>query len=182
MLKLNVEVVKVPELIGSERRDWHRFFMDIAKEVGKQSNCPLKHVGAVIVDDETRRILAMGYNGVPKGIEHKCLKEKKCPRLEQNSHDYSVCPAVHAEINAVIQCAYYGVSTKGKTLYCEYMPCHNCTAVLINAGIKKIIYEKPPVDTYAQPLALDAGVRLFKLVNWNLVEITKYNLDKVETW
>jgi dCMP deaminase len=165
-------------LLPSERKDWDRYFLDIAKLVAKQSTCPLKHVGAVLVKD--RRILSMGYNGVPRGIRHICEDERKCLRLEQNTKDYSKCPGmIHAEVNAVVTAAYFGISTNGSICYCEYFPCKDCIAVLINAGVTGIVYEKPPVDDLAQKLALDAGMTITKILPDKKIKITYLNLDEV---
>lgn len=165
-------------LVGSERKDWDLYFLDLAREVGRQSTCPLKHVGAILVKD--RRILATGFNGPPKGIRHECMEKGECIyRKNLNTRDYSMCPALHAEMNAVIQCAYFGVETKDSVCYCEYFPCKMCTGVLINAGIKKIVYVKPPVDN-AQILALDAGIEIIKIhTDGRKERITYLNLDEI---
>jgi len=145
------------KLVPSERKDWDRFFMDIAKTIGKQSPCLIKHVGAILVRD--RRILAEGYNGPPAGIPH-C---KTCVRIDEDVKDYSKCPAIHAEINCILLCAKHGLSTQNATLYCEFFPCAYCTGALINAGIKEIVYEKPAVDNLAMPLALASGIKVRRL-------------------
>jgi dCMP deaminase len=140
-----------------ERKDWDRFFMDLAKEIGKQSPCLAKAVGAVLT--KGRWILSTGYNGLPRGIPH-C---KSCVRIDENLKNYSACGVVHAEINCLILCARNGVSSEGATLYVEYFPCVNCISTLINAGIKEIVYEKPAVDDLAMPLALAAGIKVRRL-------------------
>lgn len=140
------------------RKDWDSFFMGLVRYLGNQSPCLKKGVGAILIKD--RRILAEGYNGSPKGIPH-C---KSCARADEDLKSYSVCPAVHAEVNCIAMCAQFGVSSKDSILYCEYFPCSPCCGVLINSGIKEIVYEKPPVDKNAMLLALKAGIFVRK---WN---------------
>ena len=154
-VRLPWEKGEPPEL--PERKSWDRFFMDLAKTVGKQSTCLKKQVGAVLVKD--RRILATGYNGAPSGIPH-C---RVCVREEENTKDYSKCPAIHAEVNCITLCARFGIPAEGSTLYVEYFPCLHCVGVLINAGIKEIVYELPAVDDLALPMALQAGIKVRRL-------------------
>lgn len=136
-----------------ERKDWDSYFMGLLKEIKKQSSCLKKAVSAILVKDG--RIIASGYNGLPKGIPH-C---ERCVRLDEDLKNYSLCQVVHAEINTIILCAKFGVSTEGATLYVEYFPCAHCTGALINAGIKEIVYEKPPVDKIAIPMAGYVGIK-----------------------
>jgi len=143
--------------IESERKTWDRFFMDVAKHIGKQSPCLIKHVGAILVKE--RRILAEGYNGPPAGIPH-C---KTCVRIDEDTKNYSECPVIHSEINCILLSAKYGTNISGSTLYCEFFPCQHCCGALINAGIKEIVYEKPAVDNLAMPLALSAGIKVRRL-------------------
>jgi dCMP deaminase len=122
--------------------------MSIAKLVTTRSTCLRRKVGAVLVKD--KRILATGYNGAPTGITHckdtGCLREK----LKVKSGErHELCRGLHAEQNVIIQAAYYGVTTKGTTLYSTHMPCIICSKMLINAGVEKIVY----LDGYPDPLA-----------------------------
>jgi dCMP deaminase len=108
-------------------------------------------VGAVLV--KNKQILATGYNGTPKGLAHcaetGCLREQlKVP----SGKNHELCRGIHAEQNAVIQAAVHGVSVEGATLYCTHQPCVVCTKILINAGIKKIIYANPYPDKLAEEM------------------------------
>jgi dCMP deaminase len=119
--------------------------MEIAGVVAKRSTCLRNKVGAIVVRD--KRILSTGYNGAPRGLEH-CL-EVGCLRDERNIESgtrHEICRAVHAEQNAVIQCALHGVSTEGATLYCTHQPCILCTKMMINAGIRRVVFREDYPD------------------------------------
>ena len=123
----------------SERPSVDEYFMEIAGVVAKRSTCLRQKVGALVVKD--KRILSTGYNGAPRGLPH-CL-DVGCLRDERNIESgtrHEVCRAVHAEQNAIIQCALHGTSTEGATLYCTHQPCVLCTKMIINAGIKRIVF------------------------------------------
>jgi len=133
--------------------------MQIAQLVATRSTCLRKKVGAILVKD--RRILTTGYNGAPKGLPHcldlGCLREKlKIPPGER----IEICRGVHAEQNALVQAAYFGISVEGATLYCTHQPCITCTKLLINAGIKKIYFKEPYPDELAESMLRQAGIEL----------------------
>jgi len=130
------------------RPSWDEYFMEITRLVVSRSTCLRRQVGAVIVKE--KKILATGYNGAPSGLPH-CL-EVGCLRDEMgipSGERHELCRGLHAEQNAIIQAAYYGVSINGATLYCTNLPCIICTKMLINAGIARVVYEQG----YADPLA-----------------------------
>lgn len=133
------------------------YFMEIASVVAKRSTCLRNQVGAVIVRD--RQILATGYNGAPKGLPH-CL-DIGCIREQNNipsGERHELCRAVHAEQNAILQAAIHGVSTENATIYCTHQPCILCAKMMINAGIKKVIYANQYPDTAALEFLKQAGV------------------------
>ncbi len=130
------------------RPSWDEYFMEITRLVVSRSTCLRRQVGAVIVKD--KKILSTGYNGAPSGLPH-CL-EAGCLREEMgipSGERHELCRGLHAEQNAIIQAAYYGVSINGATLYCTNLPCIICTKMLINAGIARVVY----AQGYADPLA-----------------------------
>ena len=139
----------------SKRPSWDEYFMAIAKLVSTRSTCLRRHVGAVLVKD--KHIIATGYNGAPRGLKHAsevgCLREKlNVPSGER----HELCRGLHAEQNAIIQAAVYGVSTIDAVLYCTHCPCSLCTKMIINARIKKVIYEEGYPDWLAKELANEA--------------------------
>jgi len=144
------------------RPTWDRYFMEIALLVSTRSTCVRRKVGAVLVKD--KRILATGYNGSPSGLAHceevGCLRQ----RLDIPSGErHEICRGLHAEQNAIIQAALHGVSIKGSKLYSTTFPCIICSKMLINAGIKEIIYGEGYPDELSASLLEEAGMRLIKL-------------------
>lgn len=142
-----------------ERPSWDDYFMEIARVVAKRSTCLRRRVGAVVVLE--KRILTTGYNGAPTGLAHclevGCLREKMgIPSGER----HELCRGLHAEQNAIIQAAVWGISIKGATLYVTCQPCALCAKMLINAGIKKIVYEGEYPDELAMELLSEAGIEI----------------------
>lgn len=134
----------------SGRISWHEYFMAQAKLIALRATCTRLMVGAVIVRD--RRVIAGGYNGSIAGDEH-------CIDVGCKVRDGHCIRTIHAEQNALMQCAKFGVSTDGAELYVTHFPCLNCTKLLIQAGIRHIYYEVPyRVDPYAIELLEKAGV------------------------
>lgn len=141
----------------SQRPSWDNYFLEIAETVAKRSTCLRRRVGAVIVKDE--RILATGYNGAPRGLPHceevGCLREKMgVPSGER----HELCRGIHAEQNAVIQAALYGVSTQGGIVYTTTHPCAVCAKILVNAGIKKVVTRADYPDPLAKEILDLAGI------------------------
>jgi dCMP deaminase len=144
------------------RPDWDHYFMQIAEVVAKRSTCMRRHIGAVIVKD--RRILTTGYNGAPSGLAH-CL-ETGCLRDKQgipSGTRHELCRALHSEMNAIIQAAQYGVSTRDSTLYCTHQPCSVCTRMIINAGITRVVYTGDYPDPFAMELFRESQIELTRL-------------------
>jgi len=137
------------------------YFMEIASVVAKRSTCLRNQVGAVIVRE--KRIIATGYNGAPKGLPH-CL-DIGCIREQNNipsGERHELCRAVHAEQNAILQAAIHGVSTENTTIYCTHQPCILCAKMMINAGIKKVVYANQYPDTAALEFLKQANVDVVK--------------------
>jgi len=131
--------------------------MDITRLVARRSTCMRRQVGAVMVKD--KNILATGYNGTPSGITHcdvsGCLREQlKVPSGER----HELCRGLHAEQNAIIQAARHGVNIDGSVLYCTDSPCIICTKMLINAGIRKVIYLAGYADKLSMEMLGESGI------------------------
>ncbi|TES87175.1 dCMP deaminase family protein [Candidatus Aerophobetes bacterium] len=144
-----------------KRPSWDDYFMDITHLITSRSTCLRRKVGTLLVKD--KRILSTGYNGPPRDLPHceetGCLRDKlKIPSGERQE----ICRGLHAEQNAIIQAALYGIPVKGSVLYCTHQPCLTCAKMIINVGITKIVFQ----GTYPDPLALDmlkaAKVELIK--------------------
>ncbi len=133
--------------------------MSITELVAGRSTCLRRKVGALIVKE--KRIITTGYNGAPANVRH-CL-EVGCLREEQgipSGERHELCRGLHAEQNAIIQAALYGVSIEGATLYCTNMPCIICSKMLINARIKGIIYREGYSDPLSSSMLSEAGIPL----------------------
>ena len=149
---------------------WDKRFLEMAKVVATRSSCyqENRHVGAVIVKD--KRIMTTGYNGAPSGIE-SCAQKGECLRRKLNipsGTKHELCYAVHAEQNAIAQAAKLGISLEGATLYCTHQPCVICCKIIINAGIKRVVYQ------YGYPD--DFSLQLFKEANIEIVQISEEEL------
>ncbi|GAB4303612.1 MAG: cytidine/deoxycytidylate deaminase family protein [Desulfuromonadia bacterium] len=143
------------------RPSWDEYFMEITRLVARRSTCLRRQVGAVIVKD--RNILATGYNGAPSGVRHcgetGCLRELlKVPSGER----HELCRGLHAEQNAIIQAAKHGTSIEGSTLYCTTHPCGICAKMIINAGIREVVYEEGYSDDIAREMFAEAKVSVLR--------------------
>lgn len=143
---------------------WDLRFINLAELIGEWSSCyqQNRHVGAVIVKD--KRILTTGYNGAPSGVE-SCATKGECLRKKLNIPSgtrHEICYAVHAEQNAIAQAAKMGISVEGATIYVTHQPCAICCKMIINAGIKKVIYKHGYPDEFSLELFKEAGVEIIK--------------------
>ena len=139
------------------RPSWETYFMDITKLVSTRSTCLRRRVGAVMVRD--KRLLATGYNGVPKNLPHcldiGCLRDRlKIPSGER----HELCRGLHAEQNAIIQAATSGTSIEGSILYATHYPCTLCMKMILNASITRVVYLKGYQDDLAKELAEEGGL------------------------
>lgn len=131
----------------SERLSWDDYFIQLAQLIAKRSTCLKRNVGAVIVKDN--QILSTGYNGSPSGTTH-CTDIGECNRSSHTQgYGLNYCRSAHAEMNAIVSCAKRGISCDGATIYINTFPCSECTKLIINAGIKEIVY----VEDYNAPLS-----------------------------
>ena len=116
------------------------YFMKIAKVVSERSTCIKRKVGAVLIKDS--HILSTGYNGSPSGFNH-CTPQTCMRQNLKSGEKPELCRGVHAEINCIIQAAIHGTSIQGNTsLYSTHFPCMSCLKLIINAGIKRLVYRE----------------------------------------
>ncbi len=144
--------------------DWDRFFMDVAKRVALMSKCASRKIGAVIVNEESRQILSLGYNGAPAGVD-LCQKGQVCPRRSlgiPSGQGIELCPAQHAEENAIANAAKLGVSVEGATMYAYCgVPCQKCMGAIINSGIYKVVLAMTEIyDELSIIMADEARIKL----------------------
>lgn len=143
---------------------WDKRFMELATLVSSWSSCykENRQVGAVIVRD--KRIITTGYNGASSGIL-SCKDRGECMRVRLNIASgtcQELCYAVHAEQNAIIQAAKLGISVEGATMYVTHQPCSICAKMIINSGIKRVIYKEGYPDDFSMQLFDEAKVEIIK--------------------
>ncbi|MFX1451846.1 MAG: cytidine/deoxycytidylate deaminase family protein [Promethearchaeota archaeon] len=153
--------------MSSEFDKWVFKIIDVISE---RSKCIRYKVGAVIVRDKT--ILSTGYNGPPRGLSHCCDEsvgcniEKHKEKLKNLQLNTGFCRGAHAEANAIVQAAKNGTRIEGATIYCNLSPCAHCLKLILNAGIKKIVYKSEYEDQLRDELLNEA-------LKKNLIEIKK---------
>lgn len=123
-------------------------YLRIANEWGKLSHCNRKQVGALIVKD--RMIISDGYNGTPTGFENYC----------EDDEGYTKWYVLHAEANAILKVAASTQSCKGATLYITMSPCKECSKLIHQAGITRIVYEIGYKDNTGLEFLEKAGIEL----------------------
>ncbi len=144
---------------------WDERFMRLTEEVATWSSCIRRQVGAIIVREN--RVMATGYNGAPAGVE-TCVARGECMREKLNipsGTHAELCYAAHAEQNAIIQAARYGIGIDGATLYCTHQPCVICAKMIINAGISRVVYKEGYPDEFSMKLFAEAGTFIEKYEN-----------------
>ncbi len=142
---------------------WDSRFMRLTEEVATWSSCVRRKVGAIIVKE--KRVMATGYNGAPAGIQ-TCADKGECMREKMgiaSGTRAELCYAAHAEQNAIIQAARYGISISGATLYCTHQPCVICAKMIINAGISRVVYKHGYPDEFSRKLFAEAGTIVEKM-------------------
>ena len=153
--------MSIAQRIGEVQRttDWDRYFLNIAKETARRSNCIRRQHGAVIV--KQRRIRSTGYNGPPSGHAH--CDQGACPRADSEiasgwGHDN--CIAIHAEANAILYSS--PEQRDGASIYITGVPCFGCAKFIANSGITEVVAEG---EAYAgwdevKDFLLDCNVRV----------------------
>ena len=123
------------------RSKHHHYFMNIAIAVRKRANCKGSRIGAVIVLNG--RIISTGYNGTPENMPncldggcYRCANRDKFPP----GTGYDLCICVHAEQNAILSAARFGIAIEGSTVYTTMRPCFGCTKEMLQAKVKAVYY------------------------------------------
>ena len=135
---------------------YDKAYLKIAKEWGSLSYCERRKVGAIIVKD--RMIISDGYNGTPSGFENRCEDD------EGNTQWF----VLHAEANAILKLAGSTQSAKDATLYLTLSPCKECSKLILQAGIKKLVY----VDDYKD----NDGIAFLKNHGIEILQVTDDDL------
>ncbi|MBU9713383.1 ComE operon protein 2 [Evansella tamaricis] len=154
-----------------ERISWHQYFMAQSHLLALRSTCSRLMVGATIVRE--KRIIAGGYNGAISGGVH-CIDDG-CYVIDNHC-----VRTIHAEVNALLQCAKFGVATEGSEIYVTHFPCLNCCKSIIQAGIKKVYYATDYKNhPYAIELFKQAGV-MIEHVELEEMVLDRNNHDKLK--
>lgn len=144
---------------------WDKRFMEMAHLVSTWSTCVRnnRQVGSIIVKD--KRVIATGYNGAPSGVEN-CAEKGYCLRDKMgiaSGTRHEICFSTHAEQNALVQAAKLGIAVDGATIYVTHRPCTICTKLIINAGIKRIVYGENYPDDFSMEILKEAGIETLHL-------------------
>jgi len=123
---------------------WH----EMTKLVASRSHATRAKVGAVITKDE--RVIATGFNGQPSGMPNVCEDENGNTKPD----------TVHAECNAIAFAARHGISTEGSTMYVTLSPCRGCAALVVQAGIKRVVFGEAYRDTQGTDLLNQCNVEV----------------------
>ncbi|WP_417443397.1 deoxycytidylate deaminase [Joostella sp.] len=140
-------------MAGKKQARYDRAYLRMAQEWGKLSHCKRKQVGAIIVKD--RMIISDGYNGTPTGFENEC----------ENEEHFTKWYVLHAEANAILKVASSTQSCKGATLYITLSPCKECSKLVHQAGITRVVYSRAYKDCEGLEFLQKAGVELLHLEN-----------------
>ena len=132
---------------------YDKAYLKMALEWGKLSHCKRKQVGALIVKD--RMIISDGYNGTPTGFENFC----------EDEDNYTKWYVLHAEANAITKVASSAQSSKGATLYVTLSPCRDCSKLIFQSGIIRVVYHEEYKDRSGLDFLIKAGVEVKQIIN-----------------
>lgn len=133
-----------------KRISWKNYFMDMAILTSKRSPCKRLNVGCVLI--KNNRLISAGYNGFLSGAKHESIV--------RNNHEQMI---IHAEVNAITDCAKRGVNSNDSIAYITHYPCINCFKTLISAGINEIIYKDDyKNDELVNKLSKDLNIPIIK--------------------
>jgi dCMP deaminase len=130
---------------------YHKTYLKMASEWSTLSCCNRKKVGALIVKDGA--IISDGFNGTPKGFPNDC----------EDSNNNTYWYVLHAEANAILKVAKSSQSTDGATLYVTTSPCKDCSKLIVQSGISRVIYSEEYRDISGLQILREAGVGIIKL-------------------
>jgi dCMP deaminase len=141
------------EEINEKQSRYDRAYLRLAKSWASLSYCTRKQVGAIIVKDAI--IISDGYNGTPAGFDNCCENEAG------ETHWY----VLHAEANAILKVAKSTNNCKGATLYLTHSPCKDCSKLVLQSGINRLVYQEAYKDTSGIDFLKSAGLEVVKIEN-----------------
>jgi dCMP deaminase len=131
---------------------YDRVYLKMAREWSNLSYCERKKVGALIV--KNGMIISDGYNGTPSGFDNCCETE------EWTTHWY----VIHGEANAILKCARHGQSCDGATIYQTHSPCKDCSKLILQSGIKRLVYAEDYKDSEGIDFLINSGIEVEKII------------------
>ena len=137
--------------MNEKQKRYDQAYMKMAFEWGRLSYCKRKQVGALIV--KNRMIISDGYNGTPMGFENIC----------EDENGKTKWMVLHAEANAILKVAASTQSCKGASLYVTVSPCRDCSKLILQAGIKRVVYAKPYKDPSGLVFLEKMGIEIFQI-------------------
>lgn len=132
---------------------YDKAYLKMALEWGKLSHCKRRQVGALIVKD--KMIISDGYNGTPTGFDNNCEDEE----------NYTKWYVLHAEANAITKVSSSTQSSKGATLYVTLSPCRDCSKLIFQAGIIRVVYYEEYKDRSGLDFLIEGGVEVTQISN-----------------
>lgn len=130
---------------------YDKAYLKMATEWSKLSHAKRKQVGCILVKDN--QIISDGFNGTPTGFDNRCEDENG------DTHWY----VLHSEANAILKCARYGNSCEGATIYQNLSPCRECSKLILQCGIERLVYIKDYKDSSGIDFLLENGVKVEKV-------------------
>ena len=140
-------------MIDKKQLRYDKAYLKMAREWGKLSYCKRRQVGALIVKD--RMIISDGYNGTPTGLDNSC----------EDDEGYTKWYVLHAEANAITKVAASTQSSIGATLYVTLSPCTECSKLIHQSGIKRVVYITQYKDKSGLDFLIDAGVQVDQITD-----------------
>lgn len=134
-----------------KRMRYDKAYMEMAHAFSKLSFAQRAKVGCIIVSPNGQ-IVSQGYNGMPSGMDNRCEHVDEQGNLVSNKE------VLHAESNAITKCAKWGGQTEGCTLYVTLSPCIDCAKLIVQSGIKRVVYDKKYLNTEGIDLLNNAGI------------------------
>lgn len=128
----------------------YELYADMCSRVAECSDAERKKVGSVLITPDD--VLLIGFNGTPSGFDNKC----------EDEHGHTLSHVLHSESNAIMKATRAGVSLKGSTLFCSLSPCQQCSNLIVQAGIKKVVYKEEYRDTSPLSFLIKAQVAVEK--------------------
>lgn len=141
------------EMLTEKQQRYDKAYLRMADSWSTLSHCSRKKVGAIIVKDDM--IISDGYNGTPSGFDNCCENDNG------ETHWY----VLHAEANAILKVAKSTNNCNGATLYLTLSPCKDCSKLVLQAGIKRVVYKNAYKDTSGVVFLKEAGIEVIQLEN-----------------